>query len=185
MGAGIAGARLRRGMPTVMIDVDAGSPGQGRRQHHQGHAVAHRDRPDDARRDAGRCSALAQHIAEPRPSSPTAMSSSKRSSRTRRSRRSFTAICRTSCRRRDPGVEHLDDLDHAHGPGGGEAGEFRRHALLQSGRSHAAGRGDPRREDQRRDRRDAGRPGQEARQDADRGQATAPAFSSIASCSRT
>ena len=86
---------------------------------------------------------------------------------------------------RHPGVEHLDDLDHAHGPGGGPSGELRRHALLQPGRPDAAGRGDPRREDQRRDRGRRWSPWPSASARRRSWSAIAPASWSTASCSRT
>ena len=52
---------------------------------------------------------------------------------------------------RDPGVEHLDDLDHPDGRVGPAPRAIRRDALLQPGRPDGAGRGDPGGEDQRRD----------------------------------
>ena len=57
-----------------------------------------------------------------------------------------------------------------HGRVGPASRAVRRDALLQPGRSHGAGRGDPGREDQRRDGRDDRRPGQADPQDADRRQ---------------
>ena len=77
---------------------------------------------------------------------------------------------RRDSRRRHPGEQHLDDLDHAHGRVCSSSRAVRRHALLQSGRSDGAGRGDPGRKDQRRDGRDDRRTGQADSQDADRRQ---------------
>ena len=72
--------------------------------------------------------------------------------------------------RRDPRQQHLDDLDHAPGRVVAAPRAVRRDALLQPGRPHGAGRGDPRGEDERRDGCHRGRAGEADPQDADRGQ---------------
>ena len=79
------------------------------------------------------------------------------------------AAGRRRARGRDPGVEHQLDPDHAAGGQHVAAGGGGRHALLQPGAADAAGRGDPRAGDGRRDRRGRARGGRADGQDGGRG----------------
>ena len=87
--------------------------------------------------------------------------------------------------RRDPGLEHIDDLHYAHGEVGEGAGALRRDALLQPRGPDAAGRGDPRREDRATPRSSRWSPWPSASARRRSWCATVPASWSIASCSRT
>ena len=87
--------------------------------------------------------------------------------------------------RRDPRQQHFDDSDHAAGRGAEAARAILRPALLQSRAADAAGRGDSRRKDERRDGRHGRRLCQADRQDRRSSSTTGPAFWSIGCCFRT
>ena len=170
MGAGIAAAHARSGIRTAMVDVDDDRLKDGLKRAsdvvmsrikigratpagHGEHA-----RPCSARRPTRRSSPIRDVVIEAVTENEAVKKEVVPEAR------------QGAAGRRDPGQQHLDDLDHAHGRVGAAPRAVRGDALLQPGRPHGAGRGDPRREDQRRDGRHGGRPGQADPQDADRRQ---------------
>ncbi len=169
MGQGITAATLKRKLPVFLADAVAPALAKGVEQVLE--EVAYDRETQKARRAKGRAVRGPAESGHGRRRAGS-VRPGDRSDR-RESGGQEAALCAARAatgRPRDPGLEHLDDSDHEAGRGTEATRAVLRHPLFQSGPQDAAGRGDSRRQDERRNRGHGRGLCQEHRQVADRGQ---------------
>ncbi len=146
MGAGIAGAHVRRGVPALMLDSVPAALEKGVANIAKIAAGPRRDRPHEAGGSAGRPDPAEYHQQHDNAGRPR-----RRHRGGRRERSGQDAALSANCRTFFPTDAILASNTSTisitrMAQAVEEAREFRGHALLQPGRSHAAGGGDPRRD---------------------------------------